>query len=75
MMKTKGRISIGSDADLVLFDPLRIADQATYTNPILPSKGISYIMVNGVFVIEKGELQPDVKPGRAIRAPIKPNGQ
>jgi N-acyl-D-aspartate/D-glutamate deacylase len=75
MMKTKGRISIGSDADLVLFDPLRIADQATYTNPILPSKGISYVMVNGVFVMEKGELQAEVKPGRAIRAPIKPNGQ
>lgn len=33
--------------------------------------GIPYVIVNGVPVVEKGELVPNVKPGRAIRAPIR----
>ena len=69
-MKAKGRISIGADADLVLFDPLTVADQATYANPTISPKGIIYVMVNGKIVVNNGKLLESVKPGSPIRSAI-----
>ncbi|MDQ6677665.1 MAG: amidohydrolase family protein [Acidobacteriota bacterium] len=62
----KGRIKVGADADLTLFDPARVADRATYENPAQYSDGIPYVIVNGVPVVSEGKLQP-VAPGRGIR--------
>ncbi len=71
MMKNRGRIRAGADADLTLFDADQVMDQATYESPALYSKGIRHVLVNGVFVVKDGQLQDGVAPGRPIRAPVR----
>jgi N-acyl-D-aspartate/D-glutamate deacylase len=71
IMKTKGRIRPGADADLTIFDAERVIDKATYTEPGKYSEGIKFVLVNGVSVIKDGQLQVGVKPGQAVRAPIQ----
>jgi N-acyl-D-aspartate/D-glutamate deacylase len=66
-MKRKGRIAIGADADLVIFDPDTVRDNATFSEPALPSSGIEHVLVNGVFVVRHGAPQKDENPGRAVR--------
>jgi N-acyl-D-aspartate/D-glutamate deacylase len=70
-MRNKGRVRVGADADLVLFNPDTVIDRATYTQPDLPSEGIPYVLVGGTFVVRDGKFIPDAKPGRAVRAPIR----
>jgi N-acyl-D-aspartate/D-glutamate deacylase len=69
-MKNKGRVRVGADADLAVFDPDRIIDRATFDEPLQRSEGVRYLFVNGVAVIRDGQLQADVAPGTAVRAPI-----
>src|SRR5580692_3351237 len=67
-MRRKGRVSEGSDADIVVFDPENITDQATYSASTRTSSGIRHVLVNGTFVVRDGRLDTDTRPGRAIRA-------
>ncbi|HSB09533.1 MAG TPA: amidohydrolase family protein [Blastocatellia bacterium] len=67
MMKNKGRIRVGADADLTIFDPALVIDKSTFEEPAQYSEGITHVLVGGVFVVKDGKLQPDVNPGRAIR--------
>jgi N-acyl-D-aspartate/D-glutamate deacylase len=67
-MRNKGRIRVGADADITIFDPETIQDRATYTDPILPSQGIEYVLVNGAVVLDKGNLNPEIRAGVAIRS-------
>jgi dihydroorotase-like cyclic amidohydrolase len=67
-MRAKGRIQPGADADVVVFDPARITDEATYKDTTRPSSGVRHLLVDGVFVIRDGELVPEARPGRLIRA-------
>ena len=69
-MRNKGRIAVGCDADIVIFDPDTVIDQATYKNPVSPSKGIDYVIVNGTIVVESGELNSQVCPGSPVRGII-----
>jgi len=71
IMKNKGRIRVGADADITIFNADRIIDKSTYDEPAKYSAGIVYVLVNGVLVVNNGQLQSDVTPGRAVRAPIK----
>jgi hypothetical protein len=66
-MRRKGRVQVGADADLVVFDPEMIADRATYTS-VVPSTGISHVLVSGVFVVRDGVLIATARPGRPIRS-------
>lgn len=71
MMKNKGRLRPGADADLTIFEAKRVIDKATYTEPGKYSEGIKFVLVNGVSVVKDGQLQVAVKPGQAVRAPIQ----
>jgi hypothetical protein len=67
-MKNKGRIQVGADADITIFDEDKIIDRATYTKPAQYSDGIEYVMVNGTLVLDKGITVNGVYPGEGIRA-------
>lgn len=67
MMKAKGRIAIGADADITVFDPKTVIDRATFEAPTAPSAGIPHVLVNGTFVVRDGELMKEARPGRAVR--------
>ncbi|MFT4084555.1 MAG: amidohydrolase family protein [Nocardioides sp.] len=69
-MSTKGRLEVGADADLVVIDPARVTDQATYLDPVRPSRGIVHLLVDGTFVVRDSQLLPDAFPGRPIRGVV-----
>lgn len=64
-MRLKGRIQVGSDADITVFDPDKIIDKADFKG-LQFSEGISYVLVNGVFVVKEGENVEGAYPGRAV---------
>lgn len=67
MMKNKGRIRVGADADLTVFNPNIVLDKSTFEEPAQYSAGITHVLVGGMFVVKDAKLQSDVNPGRAIR--------
>ncbi len=70
-LRRKGRIGVGADADIVVFDANRIVDRATFREPTRPSEGVRHVLVNGVLVVKDGVHQEGSRPGRPIRAPFK----
>lgn len=71
MMKNKGRIRIGADADVTIFDPAQVIDTASYEEPAKYSAGIKYVLVNGVLVVKDSQLQSGIAPGQPVRAPVR----
>jgi cytosine/adenosine deaminase-related metal-dependent hydrolase len=67
-MRGKGRVQVGADADLVVFDPTHVTDQATYAASTRPSAGIVHVLVDGTFVVRDGALVPDALPGKPVLA-------
>ena len=67
-MRRKGRVKVGADADIAVFDPARVIDRATFENPAQYSNGFRYVLVGGRLVVRDGKLQDDVAPGQGIRA-------
>ena len=67
-MEKKGRIRVGADADITVFDAETVIDRATYLEGSLVSDGIEYVLVNGIPVVYEGEIVEGVRPGKAIRA-------
>lgn len=67
-MARKGRLQVGADADIVVFDPKTIIDTATFETGPSFSEGVEYVFVNGVAVVMSGEAVPDVLPGKPIRS-------
>ena len=69
VFRNKGRIRVGADADLTVFDPDRVIDRATYEEPLQYSEGIQFVFVNGVLVLKGGQLVENVFPAvqRAVQ--------
>jgi dihydroorotase len=66
MMHLKGRIQVGCDADITVFDPDRIVDTANFEDDLSFSEGIHHVLVNGTFVVKDGETVSHSHPGRPI---------
>jgi cytosine/adenosine deaminase-related metal-dependent hydrolase len=69
-MRAKGRLRVGGDADVTVFNAARVRDRSTYREPTLPPDGIEYVIVNGVPVVASGRVVEGVAPGRPVRAPL-----
>ena len=65
-LKDRGEIRPGARADLVVLDPRRVADVATYEDPHRYPVGIEHVLVNGRFVVKAGEHTGSL-PGRVLR--------
>lgn len=65
MMRRKGRIQIGADADITIFDPKTVIDKADFKG-LAYSEGIIHVFVNGVLMLNNGELNEEAFPGRAV---------
>lgn len=70
-MKGKGRIQKGADADIVIFELATVTDKATYAKPAQASEGFDYVIVNGVVLVDGGELDTSVMPGKAVRNEVR----
>jgi N-acyl-D-aspartate/D-glutamate deacylase len=70
IFRNKGRINVGADTDITVFDPDRIIDKATYEEPLHYSEGVQFVLVNGTPIVKDGDLVEGVFPGRAARAPL-----
>ncbi len=68
VMRRKGRLQVGMDADVVVFDPATISDRASYLQSTVPSTGITNVLVNGTIVVRDGHLAGDTRPGRPVRS-------
>ena len=66
MMRFKGRIQVGADADITIFNPNTIVDKATFEKGLEFSAGIEYVIVNGTFVLMNGKTVTGVTPGQPV---------
>jgi N-acyl-D-amino-acid deacylase len=65
-LRDRGLVREGLAADLCIFDPAKVLDHATYTEPFQYNEGIEYVFVNGVQVLDRG-THTGAKPGRVLR--------
>lgn len=68
-MARKGRLQVGADADIDIFDLAALADKATFATPAQPSVGMRWVFVGGVPIVVNGRLDPKQLPGRPVRGP------
>ena len=69
-MAGKGRIRVGADADLTIFDPVTVIDRSTYEDATIPAAGIPYVIVGGKMVVDRGQVTA-ARPGVAIRGVVR----
>jgi len=65
-LRDRGLVRVGNYADLTVFDPDRVIDKSTYTEPFADNEGIEYVTVNGTVVLDRGK-HTDALPGRVLR--------
>jgi N-acyl-D-amino-acid deacylase len=66
-LKQKGRLAVGADADVTVFDAARVIDRATFEKPAEYSEGVEWVLVNGVAVVSRGQLVEGVAPGVGLK--------
>jgi hypothetical protein len=71
MMRYKGRIQVGADADITIFNPETVTDKATFEKGLAFSEGVEYVMVNGSFVLKNGKTVSNIFPGQAVYGRFK----
>ncbi len=71
MMRFKGRIQVGADADITIFNPDAIIDKATFEKGLEFSVGIEYVMVNGNLILKNGKTVTNIFPGQAVYGKFK----
>ena len=64
-MRLKGRIQVGCDADITIFNPNTIIDKADFKG-LQFSAGIKHVLINGEFVVKNGETVKNAFPGRPV---------
>ncbi len=64
--RRKGRVQVGMDADITVFDPDSIIDTATFEDDLSYSVGVVHVLVNGEFVVRDGENVDGAMPGQAL---------
>jgi N-acyl-D-amino-acid deacylase len=67
-LRRRGSLRTGDFADVVVFDPSKIQDHATYEKPHQYATGMRHVFVNGVQVLKDGE-HTGARPGRVVRGP------
>ncbi|TRX62654.1 D-aminoacylase [Fulvivirga sp. M361] len=67
-IKKRGRLQTGYFADIVIFDPERVNDVATFEAPHQYAEGVLHVFVNGVQVLKNGQ-HTNAKPGRFVKGP------
>jgi dihydroorotase len=65
-MRKKGRLQIGADADVTVFDPERLIDRSTIEAPGVESEGVEHVVVGGQLVRQRGKNATGSRPGEAI---------
>ena len=65
-LSDRGRIDQGLAADIVVFDPETVVDKSTWSDPVQSPVGVNYVFVNGVLVVEDGNVTGQL-PGRVLR--------
>jgi hypothetical protein len=71
IFERKGRLQVGSDADITIFDPSSVLDRATYKDPYQAADGIVHVIVGGELVVRDGAIVEGVHPGEHLYAPGK----
>ncbi|HNP21347.1 MAG TPA: amidohydrolase family protein [Panacibacter sp.] len=71
MMRYKGRIQVGADADITIFTPATVSDKASFDKGLAFSEGIEYVIVNGVVVLKNGKTVPGIFPGQPVYGKFK----
>lgn len=69
-LQNKGRLQLGSDADITIFDPEKVRDQSTVADPAQPALGIEWVIIAGQVVKTPEGLQKDVRPGQPIKLSV-----
>jgi N-acyl-D-amino-acid deacylase len=62
----RGELKVGNYADVLVFDPMKVEDHATYEKPHQYSTGMIHVWVNGTQVLKDGE-HTNAKPGRFVK--------
>jgi hypothetical protein len=70
-MAKKGRLQVGMDADITIFDPETVKDNSTPQYGARPTTGIPYVLVNGTIIVKDSKVVKGVYPGQPIRNAVR----